>query len=254
MNERLRVNLSVALWVTIALAVLVCGVYVIGNMGNDPTPAEHPANSEVRPFDEVANYALSHEGVEGMAVACVAADGKCLTFGYGSLDSGATLKPDSFATTLLSVAAMRYVERGAITLEEAYAIVEGGVEKLDIGPICMENTFIDGKNVPTTIGDMSQLASMLIGDGSIGGRAILSKSGVDALLTPPFGWSKPSYLSLLTDEAVEFCARDWAIVVDRKAGVAVVVIVDSQNNLSGELFEDLRSKLVSVARAITSIK
>jgi hypothetical protein len=254
MNERLRVNLSVALWVTIALAVLVCGVYVIGNMGNGPTPAEHPANSEVCPFDEVANYALSHEGVEGVAVACVAADGKCLTFGYGSLDSGAILKPDSFATTLLSVAAMRYVERGAITLEQAHAIVGGGVGEMEIGALGLESTFIDGDKVTTTIGDMSQLASMLIGDGSIGGRAILSKSGVDALLTQPFGWNKPSYLSLLTDEAVEYCARNWAMVLDRKAGVAVVVIVDSQNNLSGELFEDLRSKLASVARAITSIK
>lgn len=257
MNERLRVNLSIALWVTLALAVIVCGVYVIGNKEvKSVAPAEAKAE-EYRPFDVVANDAMRYDGVMGVAVAYADANGVGSVCSYGSLAGDVALALDGLSTPILSIVAMRGVEQGRITLDEAVAIMNDNVEELLSGAdiidaIGMVGTTIGEDVTTTTIGDMSKLAAVLLCDGKINDVAILSSCGVDTLLTPEFGWSSPTAMSLLTDKAVEYCGENWAIIVDLEADVAVAVVVDGAESLDGELFEDIRSKCSSVARAIAS--
>lgn len=257
MNERLRVNLSIALWVTLALAVIVCGVYVIGNKEVVRVAPVEATTEEYRPFDVVANDAMRYDGVMGVAVAYADANGATSVCGYGSLAGDAVLTLDGLSTPILSIVTMRGVEQGRITLDEAVAIMNEDVEELLSGAdiidaIGMVGTTIGKDATTTTIGDMSKLAAVLLCDGKINDVAILSSCGVDALLTPAFGWSSPTAMSLLTDKAVEYCGENWAIIVDREADVAVAVVVDGAESLDGELFEDIRSKCSSVARAIAS--
>lgn len=258
MNERLRVNLSIVLWVTLAFVVIVCGVYIIGNKDVARVAPVEATAEKCHPFDVVANDAMQYDGVEGMAVAYVDANGATSACGYGSLAGDVVLTLDGLNTPILSIVTMRGVEQGRITLDEAVAIINEDVDELLSGTdvlnaIGMETTAIDDATT-TTIGDMSKLAAVLLCDGEINGMTILSSCGVDALLTSAFGWSRPAAMSLLTDKAVEYCGDNWAIIVDREADVAVAIVVDEAESLDEELFEDIRSKCSSVARAVASKK
>lgn len=258
MNERLRVNLSIVLWVTLAFVVIVCGVYIIGNKDVARVAPVEATAEKYRPFDVVANDVMQYDDVEGMAVAYVDANGATSAYGYGSLAGDVVLTLDGLNTPILSIVTMRGVEQGRITLDEAVAIINEDVDELLSGTdvlnaIGMETTAIDDATT-TTIGDMSKLAAVLLCDGEINGMTILSSWGVDALLTSAFGWSRPAAMSLLTDKAVEYCGDNWAIIVDREADVAVAIVVDEAESLDEELFEDIRSKCSSVARAVASKK
>lgn len=259
MNERLRVNLSIVLWVTLAFVVIVCGVYIIGNKDVARVAPVEATAEKYHPFDVVANDAMQYGGVEGMAVAYVDANGATSVCGYGSLAGDVVLTLDGLNTPIISIVTMRGVEQGRITLNEAVAIINEDVNELLSGTdvlnaIGMEATAMDDDATTTTIGDMSKLATVFLCDGEINGMTILSSCGVDALLTSAFGWSRPAAMSLLTDKAVEYCGDNWAIIVDREADVAVAIVVDEAESLDEELFEDIRSKCSSVARAVVSKK
>lgn len=257
MNEHLRVNISIVLWLTILLVVIVYGVYLFSNIGSEDAAAEQSEEPVMLPFDVVATDAMQVEGIKGMAVAYVAEGGEIATYGYGSLADNATLQLGELSPALLSLAAMHGVEQGRITLDEAAEMVNhniGGL--LPIGEdvldaIGMESTTIERDGVTTTIDDIAQFTATFVCDGVVDDCAIVSRYGVDTLLTPMFGWNRLSYMSLLTDTAVECCGDNWAIIVDREADVAVVVVVDSQAPVDKALFDAIRAKCSSVARTIT---
>ena len=231
MKESIRVKLSLAIWGAIALVVVVVAVFVFTkeDVAEGSAVAPQPT-TEMALFQGVAQDAILSGEVDGMAITIIERDGSTYKLGYGSL-------AEREITDIPELAPLRYmqqllldVECGSITLEQA---VEAVVHPKDCSPFSLNGA--------------SHYAIMLLNEGAIGNERLISRAAARELLSADFGWNEPQYMSLLSAESMEFCAQRSAMIVDREAGMAIVIVVDSEESLDKISFAAIRSKIASVA-------
>lgn len=221
--------MSIILWIAVAVAFIYCGIYVYNNV-NPETPATtaEQSTTDVSPFDTVANGFVESGEFAGVAIALVECNGDSNIWGYGSLANVEDVWCCDIAALEDRLLLLQQVEQGSITLAEALSA--------------------DVDSSIATLNEATYIATMVLGEGVVNDEKVLSKASIKALLTPAFGWDKPSYMSLLSPDAVEFCTSNCAIIVDNELGIAIVIVVDNYASLGGG-FATLRSRIVSIAAA-----
>lgn len=232
MKESIRVKLSLAVWGAIVLIVAVVAVVVFTKDDVGESTREEQPVAEMALFQGVAQDAILSGEVDGVAITVIERNGNICKLGYGSLAGNEMSNLPELAPLRCMQQLLLEVERGEITLEQA---IEGAALEDDCAPF--------------SLNDASRYAIMLLNDGAIGDERILSRAAAQQLLTIDFGWSMPQYMSLLSDASIEYCSQRSAMIVDREAGMAIVIVVDSEEPLDEISFATMRSKVASVAAA-----
>lgn len=296
MNEKLRVGLSIGLWAVFVIAIIVVAIVTfsrgdekarqrrvggevqlesvadVSNKGG-ASPATGSAKELQQSFDKSH---LEHIGgligentpffdVSGLAVAIVSKGKVCFEGYYGTMTPDAELCVEGGGELLLSVGAMRDVERGVLTLDDVRRIVRSEEHPYNIlsvsgESVCkllnMENTSLLApyqETLYTTLQDLSLLATVFENEGRVNGDRVLSTNGVENLTemggfpkVSPFGWRKPAYDSLHSGLSREWFTASEAIIL-LSNNMAIVIAVDVA--LDEESFESLRSRITSIVVA-----
>lgn len=303
MNEKLRVGLSIGLWTVLGIAIIVVAIVAfsrgdekarqrrvegevqlesvadVSNKGgaspnvDGASPATGSAKERQQPFDKshlenigglIGENAPFFE-VSGLAVAIVSRGKVCFEGYYGTMTPETELCVEGGGELLLSVGAMRDVERGVLTLDNLRKIVRREEHPYNIlrvsgESVCkllnMENTSLLApyqETLYTTLQDLSLLAAVFENEGCVNGDRVLSTNGVDELTemgdfskASPFGWRDPAYDSLHSGLSREWYTASEAIILLFN-DMAIVIAVDVA--LDEESFESLRSRITSIVIA-----
>lgn len=228
MKENTRVKMSIILWITVAMVFIYCGIYVYNNINPEPVATAVEESAPLLYFDKVADECVASGEFAGVAIAFVECNGDSNIWGYGSLANVEDVWCCDIAALKNNILLLQHVEQGSITLGEALlADVDSSI---------------------ATLNEATYIATMVLDEGVVNDEKVLSKASIKTLLTPAFGWDRPSYMSLLSPDAVEFCTSNCAIIVDNELGIAIVIVVDNDASLGGS-FATLRSRIASIAAA-----
>lgn len=278
MNERLKVKLSIFLWLAVAAAFVYCGIYVYNNMdavSQEQAMKETPIIASVAPesvgFDAqrlshieylVEDGAEPLNGVNGLAVAIVR-DGKLLyNYAYGSLANGGGVVLHGMGNMAMGIILMRSVEMGIASLDDVAINMEccehpydfmdvtsDDVDALLMTPLGLHSAKVCGawySDLQIDMESLSAIVAHLVGDAAESNASILSRAGINALLTPLFGWHRPAYSSLVDASAVEFCGDNASVIIDVTHNVGVVVVADVDETIFDDGFTYLRSRIASI--------
>ncbi len=220
--------MSILLWIAVAMVFIYCGIYVYNNINPEPVATAVEESAPSLYFDKVADECVASGEFAGVAIALVECNGDSNIWGYGSLANVEDVCYCDIAALKNNILLLQQVEQGSITLGEALlADVDSSI---------------------ATLNEATYIATMVLDEGVVNDEKVLSKASIKTLLTPAFGWDKPSYMSLLSPDAVEFCTSNCAIIVDNELGIAIVIVVDNDASLGGG-FATLRSRIASIAAA-----
>lgn len=277
MKEKNRVRLSIVLWVVVAMAFLCCGVVAYQRIEQDEAePSVAPDTVCVDPESVGVNASqLNHIAqlvddeptpicdVRGLAVAVVRNDNLIYDYGYGTL--AGEIMAYGMGGAMMNVLVMQAIEKGYATLDGCVEILQQMEHPYDImgvapehvltqlfAPLAMEHSSLCGEHngdCSTTMENMSRFVAMILDGGQSNNHRLLSRCGVDAMLTPSFGWNPTSYASLLGSSAVEYCGEASAIIIDKATGIGIIVVADLGGEKSAETFTSLRSRIASVVAA-----
>lgn len=223
MKENLRVRLSIIVWGALMVLLFVVATMVFSD---DDTSGVDPL------FQNVAQDAMRCKEIDGVAITVIERDGTTHNTAYGSLASGVIGNIKELSSLSYARQLMCDVERGVITLDNAIGSWMG------VG------------HTDFSLSDASCYAIMLLNEGVADDTRLLSPAAVKELLTPNFGWHSPQYSSLLSEQTVEFCSKNSAIILDYAAGKAIVIVVDGSESFDADYFATMRSKIASVVAAM----
>lgn len=228
MKENTRVKMSIILWIAVAMVFIYCGIYVYNNINPEPATTAVEESAPSLYFDKVADECVASGEFAGVAIAISERNGDSNIWSYGSLANMEDVWCYDIAELKNNILLLQHVEQGSITLAEALSA--------------------DVDSSIATLNEATYIATMVLDEGVVNDEKVLSKASIKTLLTPAFGWDKPSYMSLLSPDAVEFCTSNCAIIVDNELGIAIVIVVDNDASLGGG-FATLRSRIASIAAA-----
>ena len=285
MKEDVRVRITIGVWVLGLSAILILAMMVLnGDLGSQKhQTAESSVTlsqyglcvvepesvgvdySQLQYIDDVAQDMLCDD-VVGVAVAVISRGELCFERCYGDIDAYREVALPDAGAMLLAIDAVRSVEMGAYTFDEAVARMSQGRDS-DVYLTAINNTLLPVLNMThtrlavdnplelySTLKDLELYAAITAGSDELPSGRVLSAVGAESLLSTTFGWSAPTYDSLLSSSAVEYCSPSAAIVVDKSLDVAILFVVDSDKALQRRAFEKFRSRVASIVAASATLR
>ena len=237
MKDTYRVRLSLVLWALITVGFICCAVIAYQRIEREAAEAPTTTASDIAvalpESRDVSTPQLNYipQLVEGdnapfselqrLSVVVVRNDSVIFRYNFGE-------GVECFSLPIIAdVATLKSVEKGSIALDMLQPATEG----------------------ITTLDDASRFVIMLLSEGEVDGRRMLSRCGVEMLLTPRFGWEATPYASLLGVSATEYSTASSALIVDMSRGVGIVVAADFNDAANPEAFVALRSHIASIVAA-----